>query len=243
MAETMLEFFDGGRPGPRYWGSFAIVLGGNILDYYDFFIVGFLMASVGPVWHLTYGQASLILLAGGVGSILGSLFFGAMADKFGRRLMLIIATMVLRAFSRLNCSRSRWRLANLCAHQSPGRDWSWWHSFRADPPSNRAYADTLPRKSHGFSEPWKLYRRIAGGFYDSDADNADRLARRCAVWPGAAGSVCGNHKHHAGVTALAYNKQRKRAGAGCNCSVVEVSGRHCSRCHRRLCETAESFPF
>jgi putative MFS transporter len=90
---TMLSYYDELRPGARYWGSFATLCAGWCLDFFDFYIVGFLVASLGPGWHLTYLQSSIMLLSGGLGSIFGALFFGALGDKLGRKPMLIIATI------------------------------------------------------------------------------------------------------------------------------------------------------
>ncbi|MGO1074996.1 MFS transporter [Inquilinus sp. CA228] len=92
-ATTMLSFYDQRRPSTRYWGSFATLCAGWCLDFFDFYIVGFLVASLGPGWHLTYLQSSIMLLGGGLGSIVGALLFGALGDKFGRKPMLIAATV------------------------------------------------------------------------------------------------------------------------------------------------------
>ena len=89
---SMLSFYDGARPSWRYHGVFATICAGFCLDFYDFYIVGFLLASLGPQWHLTYFQSSLILLGGGLGSIIGALMFGALADRFGRKPVLMVAT-------------------------------------------------------------------------------------------------------------------------------------------------------
>ena len=58
---------------------------GDMLDFFDFFLIGFVLAFVVKEWHLTYGQSGAILLASGVSAPFGSLLYGWMADKIGRR--------------------------------------------------------------------------------------------------------------------------------------------------------------
>src|ERR1700756_5500191 len=64
---------------------------GDMLDFFDFFLIGFVLAFVVKEWHLTYGQSGAILLASGVSAPFGSLLYGWMADKIGRRPALITA--------------------------------------------------------------------------------------------------------------------------------------------------------
>ena len=58
---------------------------GGRLDLFDFFIVGYLVAQLGPQWHLTYGESSVMLLAGGAGAIVSALCWGALSDALGRK--------------------------------------------------------------------------------------------------------------------------------------------------------------
>ena len=66
---------------------------GDMLDFFDFFLIGFVLAFVVKEWHLTYGQSGAILLASGVSAPFGSLLYGWMADKVGRRPALIAAVL------------------------------------------------------------------------------------------------------------------------------------------------------
>ena len=66
---------------------------GDMLDFFDFFLIGFVLAFVVKEWHLTYGQSGAILLASGVSAPFGSLLYGWMADKVGRRTALITAVL------------------------------------------------------------------------------------------------------------------------------------------------------
>jgi len=69
--------------------TIALGITSSVFDYFDYYIVGFLVAVLAPQWHLTFGQTSLMLLSAGVGAILGSLVFGALADRFGRKVLLV----------------------------------------------------------------------------------------------------------------------------------------------------------
>jgi MFS transporter, putative metabolite:H+ symporter len=65
-----------------------------VLEFFDFGVVAFLLAVVGPAWHLTYGQSATILYSGGVGSIVGALAFGAFSDARGRKASIVIGTFI-----------------------------------------------------------------------------------------------------------------------------------------------------
>jgi MFS transporter, putative metabolite:H+ symporter len=90
---TMLAYYDAGKPGTRYWLTFVLLCSAWALDFYDFYIVGFLLAVVGPLWKLSYLQSSIILLSGGVGAIVGALVLGGVADRFGRKPTLLLAML------------------------------------------------------------------------------------------------------------------------------------------------------
>jgi len=78
-SESLLSMFDSARLNARYWFTFGLLALITVLEFFDFLVVGFLVAVLGPQWHLTYGQSALILYGGGVGAILGAL---AERDRF-----------------------------------------------------------------------------------------------------------------------------------------------------------------
>ena len=92
--EEMLGLLDRGRLDTRYWTLFGLLAVGGALDFFDFFVVGYLVAVVGPQWHLTYGQSSLMLLGGGLGAICGALVWGPLSDAWGRKKMLVAGSFV-----------------------------------------------------------------------------------------------------------------------------------------------------
>lgn len=72
---------------------FAAAMIGDMLDFFDFYLIGFVLAFIIGGWHLTYGQSGAILLSSGIGAPLGSLFWGWMADKVGRRQVMILTVL------------------------------------------------------------------------------------------------------------------------------------------------------
>lgn len=89
LREDLVTVYDRARLDARYWISIALGISTSVFDYFDYYLVGFLVAVLAPQWHLTFGQTSLILLSAGVGAILGSLAWGALADRFGRKALLV----------------------------------------------------------------------------------------------------------------------------------------------------------
>lgn len=93
----LLSIFDQARPNARYWSTMALCSMGLALEFFDFYIVGFVIAVVSPQWHLTYGQSSIMLLSAGVGAIVGALLWGGLSDVFGRKVMIVVGTFVCAA--------------------------------------------------------------------------------------------------------------------------------------------------
>ena len=58
---------------------------GVVLEFLDYFLIGFVLTFVSKPWGLTIGQSSIILLSSGVGAMLGGVVFGRLADLIGRR--------------------------------------------------------------------------------------------------------------------------------------------------------------
>jgi putative MFS transporter len=63
---------------------------GDMLDYFDFGLIGYALAFIVGPWHLTYGQSAMILLTSGIGGVPGALFYGWLADRIGRRTVFIM---------------------------------------------------------------------------------------------------------------------------------------------------------
>ena len=82
---------------PRLTGNqikiIAAAIIGDMLEFFDYFLIGFVLAFIVKPWQLTFGQSAVILLSSGIGAILGAFIWGRLADVLGRRTV-FVATVV-----------------------------------------------------------------------------------------------------------------------------------------------------
>ena len=62
---------------------------GDALEFFDYFLIGFVLAFIIGPWKLTFGQSAIVLMSSGIGAILGAYFWGWLADRIGRRKVFI----------------------------------------------------------------------------------------------------------------------------------------------------------
>src|ERR1700688_1504211 len=93
-SDDLMAMFDTAPLNRRYWTTFAIMSAVFVLDFFDFFLIAFVMSVIGREWHLTYGQGAVILYAAGLGAIIGSLVWGALGDRFGRKMQTVTGTFI-----------------------------------------------------------------------------------------------------------------------------------------------------
>ena len=95
----------------------GLTIAGNICEFFDLFLIGFVIALLmrTPGWDLTGLQAGIIAASSGVGTVLGSLVWGRMADHFGRRhaFMWCIVVMVAFTAATLTIQPGQWHLLSL----------------------------------------------------------------------------------------------------------------------------------
>src|SRR4029077_15920710 len=75
------------------WKIVSAAILGDMLDFFDFFLIGYVLAFIVGAWHLSYLESGVILLAAGVGAIPGAFFWGWMADRIGRRKVFIATAL------------------------------------------------------------------------------------------------------------------------------------------------------
>jgi putative MFS transporter len=93
-SDDLLAMFDRAPLNRRYWVSFGLLSGITVLDFFDFFLIAFILSKIGPEWKLTYGQSGLILYGGGIGAIAGALIWGSLSDVLGRKSQIISGTFI-----------------------------------------------------------------------------------------------------------------------------------------------------
>jgi putative MFS transporter len=93
-ADDLLSLFDTAPLNRHYWVTFAVMSAVFVLDFFDFFLIAFVMSVIGKEWQLTYGQGALILYAAGVGAICGSLVWGSLSDLLGRKMQCVTGTLI-----------------------------------------------------------------------------------------------------------------------------------------------------
>jgi putative MFS transporter len=67
----------------------AAAIIGDMLEFFDYYLIGFVLAFIIKPWHLTFGQSAIILMSSGIGAILGAVIWGRLADVYGRRKVFI----------------------------------------------------------------------------------------------------------------------------------------------------------
>jgi putative MFS transporter len=67
----------------------------DLLDFFDFFLIGYVTAALTKQWSLTYWEGGAILLASGIGASPGAFFWGWLGDRIGRRTVFILSAITI----------------------------------------------------------------------------------------------------------------------------------------------------
>ena len=60
------------------WRIIAAAIIGDMLEFFDYFLIGFVLAFIVGPWQLSFGQSAIILLSSGIGAILGAAYGGVL---------------------------------------------------------------------------------------------------------------------------------------------------------------------
>ena len=77
---------------PRYWAVFGLIVTVLVCELFDFFVVGYLVSALAPMWKLNFGQTTIMLLSAGIGAMVGAVAFGWVADRYGRKIVVLAST-------------------------------------------------------------------------------------------------------------------------------------------------------
>lgn len=94
----------------------GLVMIGNISEFFDMFLIGFVVSLLVEPWHLTGFQAGAILACSGIGTVVGAVLWGRLADRIGRRLSFRWCLLLVVGFTFLSLfapDRGWWMLALL----------------------------------------------------------------------------------------------------------------------------------
>jgi putative MFS transporter len=64
-----------------------------MLDFFDFFLIGYVLAFILKEWNITYGQSAVIFVSAGLGAVPGAFFWGWIGDRIGRRTVFILTAL------------------------------------------------------------------------------------------------------------------------------------------------------
>jgi MFS transporter, putative metabolite:H+ symporter len=76
------------------WKIFVACTLSTMMEFFDFFLIGYVLAFFIGDWHLTYGQSGAILFSSGIAAVPGGWLFGWLGDRIGRRKVFMITVLM-----------------------------------------------------------------------------------------------------------------------------------------------------
>jgi putative MFS transporter len=91
--EQLLSRLDSSKLKVNHYKVIVAGILGCMLEFFDYFLIGFVLAFIVVPWKLTFAQATIVLLIAGIGAMIGAFFFGWAAEKIGRRPIFMITVL------------------------------------------------------------------------------------------------------------------------------------------------------
>jgi len=82
--QELLAKLDHSRLTRNHYKLITAAVLGDMLEFFDLYLIGFVLAFIVVPWKLSFGATATVLLSAGVGSLLGAFSFGHLADRIGR---------------------------------------------------------------------------------------------------------------------------------------------------------------
>src|SRR5262245_59425323 len=79
----------------------GLCAGVSLLDGFDILAISYVAPVIGAAWKLPKETFGLIFAATYIGAAIGAVFFGGYADRYGRRLGIIVPTAIFGFFALL----------------------------------------------------------------------------------------------------------------------------------------------
>lgn len=101
QGKTAPEQIDNHRLTGHQKSLIGMAIVGNVSEFFDMFLIGFIINLLieTPGWDLTGFQSGIILAGAGLGTVLGSITWGRLADIFGRKHAFVWCIVVLVVFT------------------------------------------------------------------------------------------------------------------------------------------------
>src|SRR3954454_9444278 len=74
---------------------------GDPLEFFDYFVIGFVLAFLIGPWKLTFGQSAIVVMSSGIGAIIGAYAWSWLAAPIGRRKCFIGPVLLFSISTRL----------------------------------------------------------------------------------------------------------------------------------------------
>lgn len=95
------QMVDSTRMGPRRWGVVGICFLIALLDGFDTQSIAFIGPAVAGEFGLAAADMTLVITASTAGMCLGAMVLGSLSDRFGRRVVVLVALVCFGLFSLL----------------------------------------------------------------------------------------------------------------------------------------------